>query len=75
MENFDFKRVGEHGYVGPAFETLPEQPLTKRERFAAMAMAGALGGVPGSHLLPDQLARDSVGHADALIAALAKVAP
>lgn len=41
--------------------------LTKREYFAAMAMQGALGGEPGSHLNPDQLAKDSVQHADALL--------
>jgi hypothetical protein len=46
--------------------------LTKRELFAAMAMQGALGGEPGSHLHYEQLARDSVAHADALLKELAK---
>lgn len=46
--------------------------LTIREHFAAMAMAGALGGVPGPHLVPEVLARESVEKADALIAELAK---
>lgn len=44
--------------------------LTKRELFAAMAMQGALGGVAGTHLVPYNLARESVAHADALLAAL-----
>ncbi|HXE08309.1 MAG TPA: hypothetical protein VN612_10455 [Acidobacteriaceae bacterium] len=44
----------------------------ERRLFAAMAMQGALGGVPGSHLLPEQLARDSVAHADALLRELEK---
>src|SRR5688572_13704237 len=46
--------------------------LTKLEYFAGLAMAGALGGEPGMHLLPDKLAADSVGHAKALIAELEK---
>lgn len=44
--------------------------LTKRELFAAMAMQGALGGAPGSHLHPYNLANESVAYADALLAAL-----
>jgi hypothetical protein len=51
--------------------TMPEG-LTKRELFAAMAMQGSLGGVPGNHLVPPNLARQSVDYADALLAALAK---
>jgi hypothetical protein len=46
--------------------------LSKREYFAGLAMQGALGGAPGSHLQPQQLARESVAHADALLAALEK---
>lgn len=46
--------------------------LTKRELFAAMAMQGALGGEPGKHLMPENLAEDSVVYADALLAALAQ---
>lgn len=46
--------------------------LNKRELFAAMAMQGALGGTPGSHLAFEQLARESVMHADALLKELAK---
>lgn len=46
--------------------------LTKREVFAAMAMQGALGGAPGSHLHPYNLANESVMYADALLAELAK---
>lgn len=46
--------------------------LTKRELFAAMAMQGALGGTPGTHLSPATLARESVEHADYLIAELEK---
>ena len=49
-----------------------EMGLTKRELFAAMAMQGSLGGEPGSHLEPRRLAIESVRHADALIAELAK---
>lgn len=48
--------------------------LSVREYFAAMAMSGSLGGEPGSHLIPENCARDSVAHADALIAELAKPA-
>lgn len=47
--------------------------LTKRELFAAMAMQGSLGGVPGGHLVPPNLAKHSVEYADALLAELAKV--
>jgi hypothetical protein len=50
----------------------PEAGLTKRELFAAMAMAGSLGGVPGNHLVPENLARFSVEQADALLKELAK---
>lgn len=46
--------------------------LTKRELFAAMAMQGALAGTPGQHLIPQNLARESAAHADALLAELAK---
>lgn len=46
--------------------------LTKRELFAAMAMQGALGGEPGTHLIHGNLAADSVACADALLAALAQ---
>lgn len=49
-----------------------EGGLTKRELFAAMAMQGALGGAPGSHLHPYNLANESVMYADALLAELAK---
>lgn len=48
----------------------PSYGLTKRELIAAMAMQGALGGVPGSHLRPENLAQESVAHADALLEAL-----
>lgn len=44
--------------------------LTKRELFAAMAMQGSLAGEPGPHLQSNQLARESVAHADALLAEL-----
>jgi hypothetical protein len=50
----------------------PSRGLTKRELFAAMAMQGALGGAPGSHLVPNNLARESVMYADDLLAELAK---
>lgn len=53
------------GARGPAYTG-----LTKRELFAAMAMQGSLGGVPGSHLVPPNLAKLSVEYADALLAAL-----
>lgn len=46
--------------------------LTKREFFAAMAMQGSLAGEPGPHLQSNQLARESVVHADALLAELDK---
>ena len=43
--------------------------LTMRDYFAAQAMAGSLGGVPGTHLSPDNLARESYAHADAMLKA------
>lgn len=50
--------------------TIISHGLTKRERIAAMAMQGALSGEPGSHLRPENLAIESVQHADALLEAL-----
>lgn len=65
--------------VREIFKDAPPQPvdvqytgLTIREHFAAMAMMGYLGGVPGGHLVPPNLARESVAQADALLAELAK---
>lgn len=46
--------------------------LSKRELFAAMAMQGLLGGIPGPHLHFKELATESVRHADALLTELAK---
>lgn len=62
------RTVRDGGYM----KTITEPGLTKRELFAAMAMQGALGGAPGSHLVPNNLARESVMYADALLAELAK---
>ena len=50
----------------------PASGITLRQHFAGLAMAGSLGGEPGSHLVPANLARESVAHADALLAELAK---
>lgn len=44
-------------------------PEHLRDYFAGQAMAGALGGEPGSHLTPEKLAHDSYAFADAMIAA------
>ena len=42
--------------------------LTKREAFAMAAMQGICGdGIPGSHHMPEQTARDAVAQADALL--------
>ena len=49
--------------------------ITLRQHFAGLAMQGALGGAPGSHLMPAQLAADSVAYADALLAELSKDTP
>jgi uncharacterized protein YodC (DUF2158 family) len=59
---------------GPAFpiETTatPYAPgMTLRDWFAGMAMSGALGGTPGNHLAPHNLARESYAHADAMLSA------
>ena len=57
---------GEHGQILGG--------ITLRQHYAGLAMAGALGGTPGSHLQPKQLALDSVAYADALLAALTEEA-
>ena len=51
---------------------LARNPIYDDERrmFAAMAMQGSLGGTPGSHLVPPNLAKMSVEYADALLKAL-----
>lgn len=41
--------------------------MSLRDYFAAMAMSGALGGEPGSHLIPKRLAEDSYALADAML--------
>ena len=45
--------------------------MSLRDWLAGMAMAGSLGGTPGTHLTPDVLARDSYAHADAMLRARA----
>ncbi len=51
----------------------PCSGLSKRELFAAMAMHASLSnGIAGSHLIPENLARESVEQADALLKALLK---
>lgn len=44
----------------------------QRQDLAAMAMQGMLGGEPGSHLIPNNLAAESVVYADGILAALAQ---
>ena len=53
----------------------PHAGITLRQHFAGLAMRGALGGAPGSHLMPAQLAADSVAYADAMLRELAKEQP
>jgi hypothetical protein len=59
-------------YSGYGWAVDPHPGITLRQHYAGLAMAGALGGAPGNHLVPAQLARESVAHADALLAELAK---
>ncbi|MDL2343108.1 hypothetical protein QOL99_02975 [Deinococcus sp. MIMF12] len=53
--------------------SLPPTPdrLTRRESFAAFALAGLLASDQGGHLTPDRAARLAAQQADALEAALA----
>lgn len=46
--------------------------MSLRDYFAAKAMCGSLGGVPGDHLSPERLARESYEHADAMLKERAK---
>jgi hypothetical protein len=41
--------------------------MSLRDYIAIQAMSGALGGVPGGHLSPENLARESYLHADAML--------
>ena len=49
-----------------------ESGLTKREYFAAMALQGFTANTHSIKWLPEEIAKDAVTHADALIAELAK---
>ena len=74
------KKIGEinEAQVGKFTEMLPQDGLTKREYFAAMAMQGciAMQAHPesGGHGDAGDLALKAVGYADALIAKLNKEA-
>lgn len=46
--------------------------MSLRDYIAIKAMSGSLAGVPGPHLIPESLARDSYAHADAMLAERAK---
>jgi hypothetical protein len=61
-------------YTGDHFRTVhdSENGMSLRDYFAAMAMSGSLGGVPGGHLAPENLARESYAHADAMLAERSK---
>lgn len=47
----------------------PDPGMSLRDWFAGKALAGSLAGEPGSHLVPERLARDCYAFADAMIAA------
>ena len=51
------------------YDAYEQEGMSLRDWFAGMAMAGSLGGVPGGHLSPENLARESYAHADAMLAA------
>lgn len=56
-----------------AFPSGNSSGVTKREYFAAMAMQGlCANSIPGNQHLPDNLSREAVCYADALIAELNK---
>lgn len=59
----------------PTFDHVEHSGMSLRDHFAGLAMAGALGGPPGSHLVPTRLAYDSYEIADAMIAARSPSSP
>lgn len=61
----------EHGPYGHQDSTATWQfpGMTLRDYFAAKALGGMLGGAPGSHLRPDNAAREAYQYADAMLMA------
>jgi hypothetical protein len=55
---------------GPAFPNADRgyEGMDLRDWFAGQALNGSLSGEPGSHLIPERLARDCYEFADAMLA-------
>lgn len=72
------KKIDHGGFAFPTHEikatngstlSAGSDGMSLRDWFAGQAMSGALAGEPGSHLIPERLAKESYAFADAMLVA------